>query len=126
MGEPPRVLVIDDDAGIRDLLDLALADAGYAVALAADGAAALRMLGQRLRLTVEQVKELQEHITAQARARFSPLLRLTGVKGLTAGVLAVVLGPGRRCRTDADLALYAGVAPLEVSSAGRVRHRLKV
>jgi DNA-binding response OmpR family regulator len=38
MGEPPRDLVIDDDAGIRDLLDLALADAGYAVALAADGA----------------------------------------------------------------------------------------
>jgi CheY-like chemotaxis protein len=44
MGEPPRDLVIDDDAGIRDLLDLALADAGYAVALAADGAAALAMV----------------------------------------------------------------------------------
>ena len=44
MGEPPRVLVVDDDAGIRDLLDLALADAGYAVALAEDGAAALAMV----------------------------------------------------------------------------------
>ena len=43
MGEPPRVLVVDD-AGIRDLLDLALAEAGYAVALAADGAAALAMV----------------------------------------------------------------------------------
>ena len=27
MGEPPRVLVVDDDASIRDLLDLALTDA---------------------------------------------------------------------------------------------------
>jgi CheY-like chemotaxis protein len=44
MGEPPRVLVVDDDAGIRDLLELALADAGYAVTLAADGAAALAMV----------------------------------------------------------------------------------
>jgi CheY-like chemotaxis protein len=44
MGEPPRVLVVDDDAGIRDLLDLALTDAGYAVALAADGAAALALV----------------------------------------------------------------------------------
>ena len=44
MGEPPRVLVVDDDAGIRDLLDLALTNAGYAVALAEDGAAALAMV----------------------------------------------------------------------------------
>jgi DNA-binding response OmpR family regulator len=31
MSEPPHVLVVDDDASIRDLLDLALMDAGYAV-----------------------------------------------------------------------------------------------
>jgi transposase len=29
-----------------------------------------------------------------------------------------------RFRSDAQLAAYAGVAPLEASSAGRVRHRL--
>jgi transposase len=87
-------------------------------------AAALRMLGQRLRLAVAQAKELQAQIEARARATFSPLMRLKGVKALTAGTLAVLLGPGPRFRTDADLALYAGVAPLEVSSAGRVRHRL--
>jgi transposase len=43
---------------------------------------------------------------------------------LTAGALAGLLGPGRRFATDAQLAAYAGVAPLEASSAGRVRHRL--
>src|ERR1051326_9602596 len=55
---------------------------------------------------------------------FSPLTRLKGVNALTAGMLAALLGPGQRFHTDADLALYAGVAPLEVSSAGRVRHRV--
>ena len=43
---------------------------------------------------------------------------------LTAGALAGILGPGRRFRTEAQLAAYAGVAPLEASSAGRIRHRL--
>jgi CheY-like chemotaxis protein len=36
--------VVDDDAGIRDLLDLVLTNAGYTVALAADGLAALTMV----------------------------------------------------------------------------------
>ena len=35
-----------------------------------------------------------------------------------------ILGPGHRFATDAQLAAYAGVAPLEASSAGAVRHRL--
>ena len=35
-----------------------------------------------------------------------------------------VLGPGGRFSTDAELAAYAGVAPLETSSAGLTRHRL--
>ncbi len=55
---------------------------------------------------------------------FSPLTRLRGVNLLTAGALAGILGPGRRFATDAQLAAYAGVAPLEASSAGVVRHRL--
>ena len=43
---------------------------------------------------------------------------------LTAGAIAGVLGPGHRFHTDAQLASYAGAAPLEASSAGLVRHRL--
>jgi transposase len=87
-------------------------------------ASALRLLGQRLRLATAHAEQLQEQIEAQARQSCAPLIRLKGVNALTAGMLAAHLGPGRRFRTDADLALYAGVAPLEVSSAGRVRHRL--
>jgi CheY-like chemotaxis protein len=36
-----RVLVVDDDASIRDMLDMALAGEGYEVVVAIDGAAAL-------------------------------------------------------------------------------------
>jgi transposase len=40
------------------------------------------------------------------------------------GALAGILGPAPRFANDAQLAAYAGVAPLEASSAGLVRHRL--
>ena len=39
-------------------------------------------------------------------------------------MLAGALGPGGRFSSDAELAAYAGVAPLETSSAGLTRHRL--
>ena len=63
-------------------------------------------------------------IAGLAVARFAPLTQSCGVSLLTAGALAGILGPGRRCATAAQLAAYAGIAPLEVSSAERVRHRL--
>lgn len=40
------VLVVDDDAAIRTTLQMALEDEGYAVAIAADGAQALRAIHQ--------------------------------------------------------------------------------
>jgi CheY-like chemotaxis protein len=40
----PRVLVVDDDAAIRELLYQALADEGYAVCCAADGEKGLALL----------------------------------------------------------------------------------
>jgi CheY-like chemotaxis protein len=40
-----RILVIDDDESIRDVTHTALADAGYDVVEAADGATALDLLG---------------------------------------------------------------------------------
>jgi two-component system OmpR family response regulator len=41
---PRRVLVVDDDDTIRELLELALGDAGYDVGSAAEGGAALEMV----------------------------------------------------------------------------------
>ena len=42
-----RVLVVDDDASIREFLDLALQDEGYEVVHAVHGAAALELVEQR-------------------------------------------------------------------------------
>ncbi len=84
---------------------------------------AVRRLAKRLRLALSQADELAQEIEAKA-ADFAPLTRLCGVSLLTAGALAGILGPGHRFSSDAQLAAYAGVAPLEASSAGRVRHRL--
>jgi transposase len=127
-------LLLQADPAYRDHLPALTTQAGIAALeqyqapdgglLAVTRAAAIRLLGQRLRLAVEQAAALARHIEVLARTHFAPLLRLKGVQAMTAATLAVILGPGRRFRTDAELALYAGVAPLEVSSAGRVRQRL--
>ncbi|HLZ23433.1 MAG TPA: response regulator [Ktedonobacterales bacterium] len=44
MSAVTRVLVVDDDAGIRETIRYALEDAGYTVSEAVDGLAALRQL----------------------------------------------------------------------------------
>ena len=83
-----------------------------------------RAVAERLKLALQQADDVAERIRAIAAAHFVPLTELCGVNLLTAGMLAGVLGPGLRFKNDAALAAYAGVAPLETSSAGRVRHRL--
>lgn len=87
-------------------------------------AAAVRRLAARLELALAQAEQMSAQIRELAAARFTPLTRLCGIDLLTAGAIAGMLGPGRRIATEAQLAAYAGVSPLEASSAGRVRHRL--
>jgi transposase len=87
-------------------------------------ALSVRRLAQRLRLALDQAAELARRIKKQAAQHALPLTRLCGVNLLTAGALAGILGPGQRFGNDAQLAAYAGVAPLEASSAGITRHRL--
>lgn len=85
---------------------------------------AIRRLLQRLHLALEQTQVLTEKIRELAAQQFLPLTELCGVQLLTAGMLAGILGPGHRFKSEAHLAAYAGVAPLEASSAGTIRHRL--
>lgn len=86
--------------------------------------AAVRRLATRARVAGEQAETLAKRIRALAEERFAPLTELVGVDLLTAGQLAAILGPGQRFEGEAQLAAYAGAAPLEASSAGLVRHRL--
>ena len=73
---------------------------------------------------MEQAKARAAQIRTLTAPRFAPLTAICGVDLLPAGALAGLLGPGQRFTSDAQLAAYAGVAPLEASSAERVRHRL--
>jgi len=88
-------------------------------------AAIVRQLAQRLRLAMNQAVELRRQIEHYTEAAgFASLTTIRGVGLILAGTLAGILGPGLRFSTDAEFAAYAGVAPLEASSAGLVRHRL--
>jgi two-component system response regulator MprA len=46
MSHHARVLVVDNDADIRDLIEMVLVDDGYTVETASDGADALRKVGE--------------------------------------------------------------------------------
>jgi transposase len=87
-------------------------------------AANVRRLAARLDLALQQAAAIAEEIQQLAKRDFEPLTQICGVNLLTAGTLAGILGPGQRFVSDAQLAAYAGVSPLEASSAGAVRHRL--
>ncbi len=108
-------------AGVRAVVTYACASSNV---LLQQRAAAIRRLAQRLELVLEQATALEQEICGLAQAHYQPLTHLKGVHLLTAGALAGILGPGQRFTSEAQLAAYAGVAPLEASSAGIVRHRL--
>lgn len=46
-GRPPSVLIVDDDAGLRDTLSRMVASVGYAVDCAEDAPAAIAFVGRR-------------------------------------------------------------------------------
>lgn len=86
--EKPSVLLVDDDAIVRDVLTLSLEDAGYIVLPADSGAAALRRLtlGERVDiivsdLTMPAMDGLTLIRAAQQRQPGLPAVLLTGYAG---------------------------------------------
>lgn len=106
--------------GVMALRDLAVPGGD---ALVAVHALQVRLLAERMLLAMEQIDRLTHEIEEHSRAWTGPLQAIVGVGPLTAGMLAGHLG-GRAFASDAHLAMYAGIAPLEASSAGHTRHRL--
>lgn len=87
-------------------------------------AACIRRRAHELTALLATIADLGRQLEQAACPVAAPLTELVGVSWLTAGMLAGYLGPGNRFASDCQLAAYAGVAPLEVSSAERTRHRL--
>jgi transposase len=85
---------------------------------------AAKRLARRLLSLLDDLETVSADLTARSRPVTRPLTSIFGVAELTAGMLAGYLGPDLRFACDAQLARYAGVAPLEASSAGATRHRL--
>lgn len=83
----------------------------------------VRQLATRMVLAMAQAAVLKTEIIAQAATWTDPLQEIVGVGPLSAGMLAAQLS-GRTFASEAHLAMYAGVAPLQASSGTHVRHRL--
>ncbi|MCZ7577970.1 MAG: IS110 family transposase [Dehalococcoidia bacterium] len=85
--------------------------------------ASVRRHAAHLTMLMRDINELAKEIETRAQP-YAALTEITGVAPLTAGTLAGIIGSHAPFANDAQLAAYAGVAPLEAASAGTGRHRL--
>jgi len=79
---------------------------------------------ERLDLLMRQQQALQASLAELTRRHAGPLLRIAGVGVIVAAGLLAELGQPRPGFGPPQLAMLAGLAPLEASSSGLVRHRL--
>jgi transposase len=85
---------------------------------------AVRQVAEQITLLMDQERELRTNIEASVRQHFEPLLSIEGVQPIVAAGLIAELGMPRPGFGVPQIAALAGVAPIEASSAGEVRHRL--
>ncbi len=106
-----RVLIVEDDAHIADLLRMHLGDEGYDVAHAASGDAGLRLLEQDgpwdalvLDVMLPGVDGLQVCQRARAMARYVPIIIISARGSETQRIVGLELGAAQqrahRCRRD--------------------------
>ena len=77
-----RILVVDDDRGMQDVLDIMLSRAGYKVATADDGAVALDIIGK---------KKFDLVITDLKMPRVDGIDLLKGIKETAPGTAVILL-----------------------------------
>ena len=98
MDTPKRVLLVEDDAHIAELLRMHLRDEGYAVVHAADGHAGLRELerGQWdalvLDLMLPGIDGLEICRRARAMARYTPIIIISARSSEVHRILGLELG----------------------------------
>jgi transposase len=83
-----------------------------------------RELIRRIRELAKRVLELDRELAALVREQNTALLEIPGCGSITAARILAEVGDASRFATDARLASYAGVAPLDASSGRQQRHRL--
>lgn len=71
-----------------------------------------------------EIAAIKTRITDAVTTSGTTLTELHGVGPVIASIILGQVGDPRRFRTRAQFATYTGTAPLEVSSAGKTRHRL--
>ena len=79
---------------------------------------------RRLRELTRQIKQLERELAPLVAKHGAPLLEIAGCGLVTAARLLAEIGHIDRFNTDAQLAIYAGAAPLDASSGKQRRHRL--
>ena len=85
---------------------------------------AVRQVAEQITLLMDQERELRTNIDSSVRQHFHPLLEIAGVQPIVAAGLIAELGTPRPGFGVPQIAVLAGVAPVEASSAGGVKHRL--
>jgi hypothetical protein len=108
---PCRVLIVDDEAGVRELLRETLTAAGFAVSVCGDGAQAVAKLAAEPvdLLITDLVMPGQEGIETIAQARREyPQLKILAISGFSSGEylrMAKVLGANETLAKPLDLAV---------------------
>jgi excisionase family DNA binding protein len=128
----PKVLVVDDEASIRDLLSRALALADYDVDVVASGQAALERMrhsGYSLLITDLKMPGLDglSVITAARRVDSKlPVIVITGYSSESSAIEAANIGvsgyltkPSRRCSSSHPFENHSAPASCSVTPAGR-------
>jgi transposase len=83
-----------------------------------------RELLARIRELTGQIRALERDLPPLVRRPAPALLAVAGIGTTNAARLLAEVADVRRFRTEAQLALYAGVAPLDASSGRQLRLRL--
>ena len=79
---------------------------------------------KRLRELTIRIDEIKAELAPMIRQHAPELLTIPGCGTIVAARIVAEVANVARFRTDAQLALYAGVAPLDASSGRQQRHRL--